>query len=1212
MAREGGSDSEGSGLEASEQQPSEAESSDWQASSGGSSSGEEVRAGKKSDEDFDASDAEDSPAKPSRRPKLAAKSGGGGGRAPAKAGHSSAKGEQPAGPRGGSAGPRAPTPVARGPCAAAARPRPGLVRRGGPAAAPSASFKRMTPAGDNARGSRPSLGLLPRRPATAALKKPAPADEGSASPSASPRTPRVGPSTQVTPRHVGRPTPATDHTGDRPSGTRPQVGARPLAPRPQGGLSRPSQQFKSPHPNAGGMSEMLRRKLAARKRFVPWGMKGVQMPAIQKPVMPVVQEEAEPRVEAEDTGPPPGEPLVLWEAEAGKDAGCVEVDPMLTRWLREHQREGVKFMFECVCGLRSFSGNGCILADDMGLGKTLQGISLLWTLLKSGHAELGGSPIAKRIIIVCPTSLVNNWDSECEKWLKGRVRTLPLCESSRDDVIQSIAMFLSPRNMHQVLIVSYETFRLHADRFKSPSSCDLLICDEAHRLKNDATLTNQALDSLACKRRVLLSGTPLQNHLDEFYAMVNFCNPGLLGPPAKFRKYFEAPIVAGREPDASDHDTQLGQERMAELNDLVGEFILRRTNSLLSQHLPPKVIEIVCCKPTELQHRLYCAYLESKAAARLLEGKASKVLAGITALKKLCNHPKLVLDMLHSRDASVDGFEDCMQYFLPWLVDDRRGGSRGVGKLAAGWENLGGKFAVLAKMLALLRQTTNDRIVIVSNYTQTLDLVAQLCREHAYPFVRLDGTTTISKRQKLVKEFNDPTANQFAFLLSSKAGGCGLNLIGGNRLVLFDPDWNPANDKQAAGRVWRDGQKKRVFVYQRQLSKEGLQSVVNNGNGNGTAKASSNLMSQEELRNLFQLRPETVSDTYDSLHRGQGKQQAAKKSRRKRSPAESDSDDGDFQSDSEDEAVESDGEGEHSVEHVEYKLPIYRLQVDEPAEEDLKHWAHNSTTASVPDRVMRSIGDEHVSFIFSCNVSGKALEGEQPLPEPEMRLSSPLQSQAPPGPRAEKAPKPEAPKPARAKAPSAAAKARTRAVLESPAPSCGGGSESSSMGHDMHDGMPLDDGFESEPGSPLGDTQPIAPADTPAANGKAAPASALKTPVSGRTAAEAVVTPPSTRSLRLPSASKRAAESEEPETARKRPAAAALRSTPKRSPLVSVNPNAAARRAASKETKAPTKVAPKPPPATSKPAGSAPRGRLAKGLKSPRVIEDSDDDDDFM
>lgn len=127
----------------------------------------------------------------------------------------------------------------------------------------------------------------------------------------------------------------------------------------------------------------------------------------------------------------------------------------------------------------------------------------------------------------------------------------------------------------------------------------------------------------------------------------------------------------------------------------------------------------------------------------------------------------------------------------------------------------------------------------MSNYTQTLDLFAQLCRERRYPFLRLDGSLSIPKRQELVRAFNDPAANQFAFLLSSKAGGCGLNLIGGNRLVLFDPDWNPANDKQAAGRVWRDGQKKRVFVYrflqagtieekvyQRQLNKEGLQNMI--------------------------------------------------------------------------------------------------------------------------------------------------------------------------------------------------------------------------------------------------------------------------------------------------------------------------------------------------------------------------------------------------
>ena len=132
----------------------------------------------------------------------------------------------------------------------------------------------------------------------------------------------------------------------------------------------------------------------------------------------------------------------------------------------------------------------------MGLGKTLQGITLLWTLLQNGHDLLGAAPLAKRAIIVCPTSLVANWDNECRKWLQvpllqarvwyyihhgapqGRLNTLPLCESSRDDVIHSISQFLAPQNFFKVLIVSYETFRLHAERFAAPWSCDLLICDE--------------------------------------------------------------------------------------------------------------------------------------------------------------------------------------------------------------------------------------------------------------------------------------------------------------------------------------------------------------------------------------------------------------------------------------------------------------------------------------------------------------------------------------------------------------------------------------------------------------------------------------------------------------------------------------------------------------------------------------------------------------
>ncbi|KAK9916056.1 hypothetical protein WJX75_007902 [Coccomyxa subellipsoidea] len=689
--------------------------------------------------------------------------------------------------------------------------------------------------------------------------------------------------------------------------------------------------FKSPFPNAPARSDALRRKLLKRRTFVPWG--SATPFKLFKPMHTLAEPPPlQPPVEAED----PEERLVLWEPPPDEGGSPVAVDGMLTKWLRPHQREGVAFMFECVTGLRDFGGNGCILADDMGLGKTLQGISLLWTLLQSGHALLGGEPLAKRVIICCPTSLVSNWDSECGKWLKGRVRTLPLSESSREDVISSISDFLRPNTMYQVLILSYETFRLHSERLKGENACDLLICDEAHRLKNDQTLINKALDSLACKRRVLLSGTPMQNHLDEFYAMVNFCNPGVLGTPSQFRRHYEGPIVAGREPDASE-----------------------------------EVVEVVCCRPSPLQIDLYNHFLASNAAQRMLsaastKGKAS-ALTAINALRKLCGHPKLIYDLIHPTSgkapAEADGFKDCGQFFPPGLFDDGRAGrSRGV--LPLGWGALSGKMAVLGCMLALLRPT-GERIVVVSNSTQVLDLIGQLCREKAYPALRLDGTTTLKKRAKMVQQFNQEPG-QFVFLLSSKAGGCGINLIGGNRLILFDPDWNPANDKQAAARVWRDGQKKRVYVYkflttgtieekvfQRQLAKEGLQQVVNNtagsasagsdaGDGAGIAAAA---MSAEDLRDLFTLRLHTASDTFDNMCNDDG-----------------------------DEAADHEG-GEGSG------APYSAPEIGAPAEEDLKSWGQHTSTSTVPDAMMRTIGQQlpdQVSFVFSCKVAGKAIEGEEP------------------------------------------------------------------------------------------------------------------------------------------------------------------------------------------------------------------------------------------
>jgi DNA repair and recombination RAD54-like protein len=163
-------------------------------------------------------------------------------------------------------------------------------------------------------------------------------------------------------------------------------------------------------------------------------------------------------------------------AYAKKD---VFVPDVLCKWLRPHQREGVQFMYECVMSLRDFRGNGCILADDMGLGKTLQSVALIYTLLKTG-ITCDNAPTCKRVIVICPCSLVKNWANEFVKWLgQGVVKTLPIAESDRKTVEKNLDTFVRTR-MFNVLIASYECIRTHVKRLnKYPDCCDLIVCDEA-------------------------------------------------------------------------------------------------------------------------------------------------------------------------------------------------------------------------------------------------------------------------------------------------------------------------------------------------------------------------------------------------------------------------------------------------------------------------------------------------------------------------------------------------------------------------------------------------------------------------------------------------------------------------------------------------------------------------------------------------------------
>ncbi|MEQ2179955.1 hypothetical protein GOODEAATRI_030645, partial [Goodea atripinnis] len=307
----------------------------------------------------------------------------------------------------------------------------------------------------------------------------------------------------------------------------------------------------------------------------------------------------------------------------------------------------------------------------------------------------------------------------------------------------------------------------------------------------------------------------------------------------------------------------LGEERAAELSRLTGMFILRRTQEIINRYLPPRLEWTLFCMPCPLQQKLYKHLLCHNVFRACLQGftQGSAHLACITALKKLCNHPGLLHVTVKERTD-----RGCVESSLYEGLADLFPESYS----SAGFNTSdSGKLLVLYDLLSAIRQLSpSDRVVLVSNYTQTLDLLQDLCVQAGYTFCRLDGQTPTSQRQRLVDSFNSPYSQSFLFLLSSKAGGVGLNLIGASHLVLYDIDWNPANDIQAMARVWRDGQKKTVHIYrtieerifQRQVSKQGLSgTVVDLGKA-----AEHTSFSTSELRDLFSL-TDTPCLTHDLL-----------------------------------------------------------------------------------------------------------------------------------------------------------------------------------------------------------------------------------------------------------------------------------------------------------------------------------------------------------
>ncbi|CCK70603.1 DNA-dependent ATPase RAD54 KNAG_0E03460 [Huiozyma naganishii CBS 8797] len=592
----------------------------------------------------------------------------------------------------------------------------------------------------------------------------------------------------------------------------------------------------------------------------------------------------------------------------------VVIDPKLSKILRPHQVEGVKFLYRCVTGLamkdfmdaeklntmkepsqlppqlepegKSPAKNsakepvaevvparrgayGCIMADEMGLGKTLQCIALMWTLLRQGPQ---GKRLIDKCIIVCPSSLVNNWANELVKWLgpgtlsplaiDGKKSSLVSGSSTVSEAVHAWAQAKGRNVVKPVLIISYETLRRNVDQLKN-CNVGLMLADEGHRLKNGDSLTFTALDSINCPRRVILSGTPIQNDLSEYFALLNFSNPGLLGTRAEFRKNFELPILRGRDAGATDKEIKKSEGQLEKLSNVVSKFIIRRTNDILSKYLPCKYEHVIFVNLKPFQHHLYKELLESRSVKKTTNGEGgSQPLQAIGILKKLCNHPNLIEFEKEFGEDYPDKLQIPPNYNFPGSK------SRDV------QTEFSGKFSILQRFLHKIKTESDDKIVLISNYTQTLDLIERMCRYQHYGSVRLDGTMTINKRQNLVDRFNDPEGQEFIFLLSSKAGGCGINLIGANRLILMDPDWNPAADQQALARVWRDGQKKDCFIYrfittgsieekifQRQSMKMSLSSCVVDAK-----EDVERLFSANNLKQLFQFKENTICETHETYH----------------------------------------------------------------------------------------------------------------------------------------------------------------------------------------------------------------------------------------------------------------------------------------------------------------------------------------------------------
>uniref|UniRef100_A0A8D3C1U5 Chromodomain helicase DNA binding protein 3 n=1 Tax=Scophthalmus maximus TaxID=52904 RepID=A0A8D3C1U5_SCOMX len=429
-------------------------------------------------------------------------------------------------------------------------------------------------------------------------------------------------------------------------------------------------------------------------------------------------------------------------------------------------------------------GTDTILADEMGLGKTIQTIVFLYSLFKEGHTK---GPF----LVSAPLSTIINWEREFEMWAPDfYVVTYTGDKDSRAIIRENELSFDDtavrggkkafklrrdvPIKFH-VLLTSYELVTIDQTALKSIDwAC--LVVDEAHRLKNNQSKFFRRLNDYKIDHKLLLTGTPLQNNLEELFHLLNFLTPNRFNNLDGFLEEFA---------DISKED------QIKKLHDLLGPHMLRRLKADVFKNMPAKTELIVRVELSPMQKKYYKLILTKNFEALNSKGGGNQVslLNIMMDLKKCCNHPYLfpVASMEAQKTPS--------------------GAYEGTALTKAS-----GKLTLMQKMLRKLKEQ-GHRVLVFSQMTKMLDLLEDFLDYEGYKYERIDGGVTGALRQEAIDRFNAPGACQFCFLLSTRAGGLGINLATADTVVIFDSDWNPHNDIQAFSRAHRIGQANKVMIY---------------------------------------------------------------------------------------------------------------------------------------------------------------------------------------------------------------------------------------------------------------------------------------------------------------------------------------------------------------------------------------------------------------